>query len=575
MLASLAAGFAIALAPQDPDKDARMKWWREARYGMFIHWGLYSIPGGEWNGQNYPGASEWLMTTAKIKPADYEKLQPQFNPVKFNAHDWVKLAKDAGMKYIVITSKHHDGFAMWPSKEGTWNIGNTPFKRDVLKELAEECKKQDMKLCFYHSIMDWHHPDYLPRREWDDRDASKADFVKYVATMKAQLKELLSGEYGDIGILWFDGEWEGTWTHERGKDLYAFVRSLQPNIIVNNRVDKGRGGMGGFSDAEFAGDYGTPEQEIPGNGLPGVDWESCMTMNNSWGFHKNDHDWKSAQTILTNLIDCASKGGNYLLNVGPSPEGLIPQPSQERLLEVGKWLKANGEAIYGSQAGPFVKPLPWGRVTQKPGKLYLMVFDKKASRIDLPGLKANIRKVYSLQGTKKEIIPVANSDRGASLTVPPSTENVPVYVMEVDGKVSVEVPPISPDNNGSLNLAAIDANTTGHAQYEGGDKQAIGFWTNAKDTVSWDVSPSTDGTYNVTIDYACPNEDAGSTFTVASGEAKVSGTVVGTGSWSTFQAVSLGQLSLKGGRQKLTVSVSNMPHGAVMNLRLIKLTKKS
>jgi alpha-L-fucosidase len=572
MLATLALGFTLALTPQNLDRDARMKWWREARYGMFIHWGLYSIPAGEWNGTNYPGASEWLQTTAKIKPADYEKLQPQFNPDKFDAHAWVKLAKDSGMKYIVITSKHHDGFAMWPSKQGTWNIGNTPFKRDVLKELATECKKQGLRMCFYHSIMDWHHPDYLPRREWDDRDASQADFDKYVAYMKAQLKELLNGDYGDIGILWFDGEWEGTWTHERGKDLYDFVRSLQPNIIVNNRVDKGRGGMGGMSDAKFAGDYGTPEQEIPANGLPGIDWETCMTMNNSWGYHKNDHDFKNETTILTNLIDVASKGGNYLLNVGPTSEGLIPKESQDVLLHVGGWLRKNGEAIYGTKAGPFPRPLEWGRVTQKPGKLYLMVFDNKSKRVELPGLKADIVKAYPLLGGSP--VPVVRNASGFEVDLPASREEVPVYVVEVKGSVSAEVVPLTPGREHlEYLLSAKNATVFGDtARYEGGEKDAIGYWTDVRDRVIWDIlAPKTEFAYSVTIEYACEPGSEGSEFQVSVSSSSVKGKVAATKSWTDFRTVNLGTIRIPEGHRQVTVRALTKPGNAVMNLRSISL----
>jgi alpha-L-fucosidase len=338
----------------------------------------------------------------------------------------------------------------------------TPFKRDILKELAQECQKQKIKLCFYHSIMDWHHPDYLPRRGWDKRPTAEANFGRYIEYMKGQLKELLTN-YGPIGIAWFDGEWEGTWTHDKGEDLYKFVRSLQPNIIVNNRVDKGRQGMAGMTKGDFAGDYGTPEQEIPANGFgEGVDWESCMTLNDTWGFKSKDMNWKSTETLLKNLIDCASKGGNYLLNVGPTPEGTFPQPIVERLGMMGKWLKAHGEAIYGTQASPFPKPLPWGRVTRKGNKLYLHVFDTTQTQITLPGLKTKLKGARTLAGyTKssmltvdsrgnrtgsltlgKERIPVIAVGRleGVTLTLPEALKGqlLPVIVLELDGVPAVE-----------------------------------------------------------------------------------------------------------------------------------------
>src|SRR5687768_5897494 len=387
-------------AETKPQKDARMDWWREARFGMFIHWGLYSIPAGEWMGRD--GHGEWIRETAQIPLEAYSRFLPKFNPYKFDAAKWVRIAKDAGMKYIVITSKHHDGFALYDSKVSDFDIMSTPFKRDVLKELAAECEKQDIRLCFYHSIMDWHHPDYLPRREWEnDRATANANFERYVQYMKDQLGELLTN-YGNIGVLWFDGEWEGTWTHEQGASLYEFVRSKQPSIIVNNRVDKGREGMQGLTKSGgYLGDFGTPEQEIPATGIPGADWESCMTMNNNWGYNKNDNNWKSSEDLVQKLIDIASKGGNFLLNVGPTAEGLFPQASVDRLKQMGEWMKVNSESIYGTEASPF-KKLTWGRCTQKTingnTRLYLHVFDAGSKQIVLPGLGNEITDAKVLAG---------------------------------------------------------------------------------------------------------------------------------------------------------------------------------
>ena len=251
---------------------------------------------------------------------------------------------------------------MYQSDLAGWCIKSTPFKRDPLKELARPAK-QGISLCFYHSIMDWHHPDWGTRRAWNNRAAGTPDMDRYTAFMKGQLKELLT-RYGPIGILWFDGEWESPWTLTGASTSTINVRMLQPDIIINNRVGKGRAGMGGMDEnRQGAGDDGTPEQEIPATGFgSGVDWESCMTMNNHWGYNKNDQNWKSSATLVRNLIDCASKGGNYLLNVGPTSEGLIPTPSIERLKEIGAWMKINRESIYGTTAspleGPGAVPLP-------------------------------------------------------------------------------------------------------------------------------------------------------------------------------------------------------------------------
>lgn len=329
------------------DRDKRMAWWRDAGFGMFIHWGVYSVPAGQYKGQEIKGLGEWIMEDAKIPIAEYEKFARQFNPTKFNAKEWVRIAKDAGVKYIVITSKHHDGFALWDSKVTNYDIVDfTPFKRDILRELTDACKAAGIKMCFYHSIMDWHQPD-AKAAKYPHQATPDPDWAKYrEGYLKPQLKELIDNY--DPEVLWFDGEWIDEWTEPQGKELYAYLKSLKPSLIINNRIGKGRKGMNGMNAYEdAAGDFGTPEQEIL-EGTSDFDWESCMTMNDTWGFKTNDHNWKSSETLIHNLVDIAAKGGNYLLNIGPKSDGTIPNESVERLGEMGKWLAVNGEAIYGT-----------------------------------------------------------------------------------------------------------------------------------------------------------------------------------------------------------------------------------
>ncbi|HMU46026.1 MAG TPA: alpha-L-fucosidase [Chitinophagaceae bacterium] len=466
------------------DKDKRMHWWREARFGMFIHWGLYSVPAGEWKGST--NHAEWIRTTAQIPLKEYDQFLSRFNPVHFDAEAWVQMAKDAGMKYITITSKHHDGFCLWDSKETDFDVMSTPFKRDILKELADACRKiGGVKLCFYHSIMDWHHPDYNQRREWEkDRPTEGTDRNRYISYLKNQLKELVTN-YGDIGVLWFDGEWENFWTHEDGKDLYNYVRSLKPDIIINNRVDKGRGGMAGMtSEGDFGGDFGTPEQEIPETGLPGVDWESCMTMNNNWGFNKADKNFKSTKDLIRNLVDIASKGGNFLLNIGPKADGTFPQESIDRLKAIGDWMKVNGESIYGTSASPF-DHIEWGRVTQKQSgtktKLYLHVFAwPKDDMLQLNGIANKPLHIYELANNKE--LRFDKKDNTIYIHLPSSAANDinTVIVLEIEGKPLVYKPPvITANTNVFIDHLKVSISLPGEA-----NGASIRYTINGSDPVS-------------------------------------------------------------------------------------------
>ena len=332
------------------ERDRRMEWWRDAGFGLFIHWGAYAVPAGIHNGTETKEIGEWIMHSLNIPVAEYEEYVKQFNPVKFDAKKWVSTAKNAGVKYIVITSKHHDGFCLWDSKVSNYDIMDaSPFKRDILKELTEACKSAGIRMCFYHSIMDWHQPDAESKKSYTHQNTENPDWNKYRETyLKPQIKELMTNY--DPGVMWFDGEWIPEWTEDQGKDLYNFIKEINPKIIINNRVGKGRKGMQGMNEYEdAAGDFGTPEQEIL-EGTSNYDWESCMTMNETWGFKKNDNNWKSSEKLISNLIDVAAKGGNYLLNIGPKSDGLIPKESVDRLNEVGKWMKVNSEAIHNTRS---------------------------------------------------------------------------------------------------------------------------------------------------------------------------------------------------------------------------------
>ena len=410
---------------QAQPNDAKMQWWKEARFGLFIHWGIYSVPAGTWNGKQIPGIGEWIMNRGKIPMADYQKFAAQFNPIKFNAEEWVKMAKDAGMKYIVITSKHHDGFAMFKSKADAFNIVDaTPFKRDIIQELATACKKYNIKFGLYYSqAQDWNHPGGAANGgRWDSAQKGSMDtYIKNIAV--PQVKEILTAY--NPAIIWFDTPTD--MTKERAT-LIADELKPYPNLIINNRLGGG-----------YDGDLETPEQYIPATGIPGKNWESCMTMNDTWGFKSYDENWKTPEVLIRNLVDIASKGGNYLLNVGPTSEGLIPMPSVERLKEMGVWLKVNGESVYGSSASPFAY-LPWGRCTQKQNKLYLHVFNWPVDgKLKLP-LANDVVKAYLLSD-KKTNIKTHKEGNYTYLDVPASAPDkiASVIVLDIKGDVSTSI----------------------------------------------------------------------------------------------------------------------------------------
>jgi alpha-L-fucosidase len=427
----IACGFAPlaeAQVPATPEaretraqRDARMAWWREARFGLFIHWGLYSVTDGEWGGKTDYG--EWIMCNCKIPVKEYARLATKFNPVKFDARAWVRMAREAGMKYIVITAKHHDGFAMFRSRADSFNIYDaTPFKRDPLKELAAECKKQGIKLGFYYSqAQDWHQPgaDAVLGR-WDK--AQQGDFDRYLGNVVLpHLKELLT-RYGPVAVLWWDTA-TASMTPARTARMKAMLKH-QPGIITNNR-------LGGNNP----GDTYTSEQAVPRDGVPGKDWESCMTMGRHWGYNKNDTKLKSSTELIRTLIDIVSKGGNFLLNVGPTGEGLFPEHNVERLKDIGKWMKVNSEAIHGTTRSPFTKAPAWGRVTQKPGKLYLHVFHWPTDgKLSVPGLSAKMKNAYLLADGKRAALKITARAGGAEVSVPTKAPDAvaSVIVLEIE-----------------------------------------------------------------------------------------------------------------------------------------------
>ena len=443
-------------SPQE--RTRRMQWWREARFGMFIHWGISSVAAGEWNGNAIAGYAEWLMSTAGVPVAEYARLAERFDPVRFDAGEWVRLAKQAGMKYIVITAKHHDGFAMYDSKVSPFNIvAATPFHRDPLRELASACAREGMKLGFYYSqSQDWHHRGGAGN-SWDP--SQSGDYDAYLDSIAVpQVKELLTG-YGPVAVLWYDTPRHMTVARA---DKFLALHGLQPGLIVNNRLRPPEpDGPNPLGDTE------TPEQFVPPNGYPGKDWETCMTMNDSWGFKRRDQNWKSADDLIRNLSDISSKGGNFLLNVGPTAEGEIPGASVERLRDIGAWLKRNGEAIYGTEAGPFAHRLPWGRASQKKSPnggatLYLHVWTRPPDgAILLPGLHDRPHGVRMLTGSAA----VQTSDTAAGLRVSlpafTTAEPVTIAVLEYSKAPEVKQTLSSVRPDGRIPLDPSDAELSG------------------------------------------------------------------------------------------------------------------
>ncbi len=420
------------------DKDRRMAWWREARFGMFIHWGLYAVPQGRWKGEPIPGIGEWIMYRAEIPIPEYEQLTKKFNPVKFNADEWVRIAKDAGMKYITITSKHHDGFAMFHSKATQYNIYDaTPFHRDPMKELAEACKRHGIRLCFYYShAQDWHEPDAVGNH-WDfpkekGRKDPKEGFDDYMERKALpQVREILT-QYGPIGLIWYDTPFRIT--KEQSERFVKIVRDLQPDCLINSRV--------GFD----LGDYGSEgDNKIPNAVRPG-DWETPATINDTWGFKAYDRNWKSVDDLTFKLVDIVSKGGNYLLNVGPTAEGVIPKASVDRLRAIGKWMRVNGESIYGCGPTPFRTLIH--RCTTKPGKIYVHVFEYPVvdKKLVIRYLKSDVKKAYMLADPWRRSLDVKRDGDAVAIAMPDTAPDAvdSVVVLEFDGEPVVDEPASAP-----------------------------------------------------------------------------------------------------------------------------------
>lgn len=477
----------------------RVKWFRDAKFGMFIHWGLYAEAAGHWNGKTYYGIGEWLMKRAKIKTCDYEKLTQTFNPVKFNAEEWVRVAKDAGMKYIVITAKHHDGFAMFKSEASKYNIVDaTPFKRDPLKELADACRKAGIKLGFYYSqYQDWHEPG-AGGNTWEFAGTENQFNEYFEKKCLPQVKELLTN-YGPLGLIWFDTP--GKMTKEQSMELVNLVRKYQPDCLVSSRVGNGVGDYRDFGDGE-----------IPAKRIDEA-WEALFTHNNSWGYVDMDHSWKSTKEIIRMLSDVNGKGGNFLLNVGPLGDGSLPSESVKVFRQTGQWIDKNKDGVYATTCSPF-PVLPWGTSTSKAGELFLHVYQWPADHaLRVPGIQTDVRKVSLLESGE-----ILNSHRqGNDLLIDlpcrmPDPLNTIIKV-EYPGQLTVDqTQRLSGDFSNNL-LTAV-AEMTGktslklynYAEEFGVWKHAevLEKWTTPTDRASWVFEVDQPGKYRISLDYSYP-----------------------------------------------------------------------
>jgi len=405
--------------PSEENLDNR-QWFQEARFGMFIHWGVYSLLGD----------GEWVMNIQRIDRNTYEKLPAFFNPIEYNPAEWVALAKAAGMKYIVITSKHHDGFAMFDSKQTNWDIiDRTPYKKDVLKMLAAECEKQGIKLFFYHSQLDWYQDNYYPRGNTGHTAGrpEKGNWNEYIDFMNAQLTELLTN-YGQIGGIWFDGFWDKKDADWRLDETYELIHKLQPGCLI---------GSNHHQPPKPGEDFQIFEKDLPGFNTTGFSEESkvgtlpletCETMNNSWGFNLQDKNYKSSRALIQYLVKAAGYNSNFLLNVGPMPNGKIQPEFIDTLKILGKWMTDFGETIYGTRQGP-VTPRTWGVSTQKGNRIFLHILNTEDKNVLIPSLHKKIASINLYHN--KQNVSFVESKLGIIITIPENLGSMPDIVMEV------------------------------------------------------------------------------------------------------------------------------------------------
>jgi alpha-L-fucosidase len=566
--ALLVSLFAAAQPSQKPLPEAeRTRWFREAKFGMFIHWGVYSVI----------GRHEWARHRFQIPQAEYDKYARKFNPVHYDPEAWVELAANAGAKYIVITSKHHDGFSIYRSEVSDYDMELTPYKGDPLNMLAAACERRGIRLGFYHSIMDWHHPDYVPKRSWEVANPNEGgNLDRYIDFMKEQLREILT-EFGDVAVIWFDGEWEHTTGEMRSDEVYDFVRKLQPNTLINDRLFKRQPGN--------RADFGTPEQFVPATGLKDpsgkpVLWESCVTINNdSWGYNKYETEFKTTRDLIRMLVEVVSKGGNLLLNVGPTPDGRIQDEFVTRLNAIGRWMKVNSESIYGTRASPFTALPFFGRATVKDHNLYLHVFQWPLDgKLRVPNLRNKIVSARLLADPGAKLT-ASRDGKDVIVSVPSQApdETASVVALTLDGPPVADPFVIRPDANGILTLGAESCEIETRFGQRAKKENALGHvfltrWTRSDDLPTWTIDVPGAARYIVQIAYGTGRQSEGTEFEVVAGEARLPGTVQNTDGYWVFKSYNLGEIQLAAGEQKLQVKANIIGAENAMNLEKMMLT---
>lgn len=528
----------VAAAFAQPTESEKMQWFQHDKFGMFIHWGPYSYLAGEWKGQQIPVGTEaeWIMQRFNIPVAEYRAMAHNMNPTQFDAKAWVALAKATGMKYLVITAKHHDGFAMYASKVSKYNIVDwTPFKRDPVKELSEECHKAGIRFCVYYSHReDWDDPNGYGNN-WDYPRAQK-HFDRYLEEKsKPQLRELLSN-YGPLGLVWFD---RGMDTPEHTRQFVDLVHQLQPACLINGRV--------GSYGADLMGDY----QNMNDNGMPtgGLQeyWETPQTLNSTWGYSKFDQQWKTPDDVIHRMVEIVSKGGNYLLNIGPMGDGTIPAASLASLQGVGEWMQKNSESIYGTSASP-LPDQPWGRMTAKGNLLYLHVFTWPADgKLRVPGLQNQVLGAYPLLAPTAKF--TATAIHGTtSLTLPQKLADSAdtVFVLQLDGPPKVNPVILTQGSDSPFSLDYASAVTSGRAvkrfNREGGFH--IAKWTAPQDSVTWHLLISQAGGYHVRIRYSAGPESKGDHYQIKVGDQAITAVVEATGEGYQYRTFNLKAIRL-------------------------------